>query len=74
MGRSPRGSTHEKFKEKWGAKAVAIQYGHLTLSKKRTYRSVLEPSPLERFVSETWKKVPLFLTRRVGHLAARHIP
>jgi len=74
LGRSPRGSSHQKFKQKWGAVPIETHYGYQTLSKKRVYRTVLEISPLEQFISEIWKRLPLVFTRRAGHFAARYIP
>jgi FemAB-related protein (PEP-CTERM system-associated) len=74
LGRSPRGSSHQQFKEKWGAVPVIMHYCHQALSTRRAYRTVLERSRMELLASGTWKHLPLFLTRRIGHWACRFIP
>jgi hypothetical protein len=74
LGRSPKGSTHQRFKEKWGAVPVEVHYSHRAYSSRRAYRSVAEASRLELLVSGLWKKTPLFVTRRAGPLVARYIP
>ena len=74
LGRSPRGTSHQRFKEKWGATAVPLHYGHLTISRKRDYRTVLEAGRLERLVSRTWTRLPLTLTRALGPRLVRYIP
>jgi len=74
LGRSPRGSSHQQFKQKWGAVPVEVYYCHRAFSARRAYRTVTEPNRLERLASEIWKRLPLALTRRAGHLACRYIP
>ncbi len=73
LGRSPIGSTHEKFKLKWGAEPLPVTYSVRTMGS-RPYRNVTAASRLERTATEIWKYLPLPLTRRVGHLVFRHLP
>ncbi len=74
LGRSPKGSTHIRFKRKWGARDVEVVYNVLVLDERRGYRNVTGLSPVFLAASETWKRLPLPLTRRLGPLFARYVP
>ncbi len=74
LGRSPNGSTHTRFKKKWGATPVPMFYSHLAISKRRVWTSVAEPTALQIRATEAWKKLPMPVARRIGHRLFRHIP
>jgi FemAB-related protein (PEP-CTERM system-associated) len=73
FGRSPRGSTHEAWKRKWGVREVPMFYNHLALGARR-WASVAEPTPLQVRAVQAYKRVPMPLARGLGHLLFRHIP
>ncbi len=74
LGRSPRGSSHDRFKRKWGALPVEVHYCHRAISDRRSYRTVSEPGRVELWASGIWKRLPLAFTSRLGHRAYRYIP
>ncbi len=74
LGRSPKGSTHEHFKLKWGAEPIDVAYSVKTISGRRRYRTVTEASALERRATRVWAKLPLSLTRTLGHYLYRYLP
>ncbi len=75
LGRSPRDSTHAQFKTKWGARAVPVYYNYRQLQKGKEYKyTPSDPPRLFVLASAIWKRLPLPITRLVGHRFARYIP
>ncbi len=74
FGRSPKGSTHSKFKKKWGTEAVQVFYNYRMLNPAKPYRNVTDPPKLFVLATHIWKRLPLFFTRATGHLFFRYIP
>ena len=74
FGRSPNGSTHAKFKLKWGAERIPLFYNYYVINPKKDYKTVGEPSSLFLLAAKVWRKLPLFVTKNIGHLLFRYIP
>ncbi len=74
LGRSPRESTHIRFKRKWGARDVAVRYNHLVVDPRRVYRNVATLPPAYRLATGVWKRLPLALTTLLGPRLARYVP
>jgi len=75
LGRSPKGSTHQQFKLKWGAQERPAVYNYLTMpGRERSYRSVASPSGWFLAASPLWKRTPLLVTRAMGHHIFRFVP
>jgi FemAB-related protein (PEP-CTERM system-associated) len=74
MGRSPVGSTHARFKTKWGCDELPVFYNHQLTREGARYRSVSEPSAMEQLATRVWKKMPLALTTTLGPRLFRYIP
>ncbi len=74
MGRSPKGSTHANFKQKWGAKAIPAFYNYRVINQRKKYRSVSQPTNLQLLATDIWKRLPLFAARLIGPHLFRHIP
>ncbi len=74
FGRSPKGSTHSRFKKKWGTEAIQVFYNYQVLNPAKTYRTVTNPSKLFVLATQVWKRLPLFFTRSTGHWFFRYIP
>jgi FemAB-related protein (PEP-CTERM system-associated) len=72
FGRSPRGSTHEQFKRKWGATPVSVYHSYWLRSGVR-YRSLADPPRLFRIAADLYRHTPLFFARRFGHWMARYV-
>jgi len=74
LGRSPKGSSHEKFKEKWGAQKLQAYYNYYLINRKFTYKTVSQPSYLFVSAVQVWKKLPVGITKWLGHRFFRYIP
>lgn len=74
LGRSPRGSTHEKFKKKWGARVRPVFYNYLVLNSSKAYKTTASPSTIQVAATRVWQHLPLWMTRRLGHRLFRYIP
>ena len=74
MGRSPRGSTHARFKQKWGCDELQTYYNYLLVNQRKRYRSVSRPSAVQRLAATIWKRLPLALTTALGPRLFRYIP
>lgn len=74
LGRSPKGSTHIRFKRKWGAKDVEVSYNYLVVNPRKSYRNVPTLPPAYRLATETWKRLPLTVTSLLGPRLARYVP
>jgi len=74
MGRSPRGSTHARFKAKWGCEERQAYYNYLVVNPRKSYRAVSRPSPLYVLATRVWQRLPLSLTTAIGPRLFRYIP
>lgn len=74
LGRSPKGSTHIRFKRKWGARDIAVRYNYLVVNPRKRYRNVTNLSPIYRYATQTWKRLPLAFTSTLGPHLARYVP
>jgi FemAB-related protein (PEP-CTERM system-associated) len=74
MGRSPRGSTHDRFKRKWGCHEVPLFYNYHVFNARKGYRSVSQPSRLQRVATRMWRHLPLAVTTLLGPRLCRYIP
>jgi predicted N-acyltransferase len=74
MGRSPRETTHSRFKLKWGCREVPIYYNYRMVSPAKPYRSVSRPTATQRMATEVWKRLPLAATTAIGPRLFRYIP
>lgn len=70
LGRSPKGSSHYKSKEKWGAKPQQLTY--LVYSGGAAEQGPLDKESLSFFI-ELWKKAPSFITDKVGGVLIKYI-
>jgi FemAB-related protein (PEP-CTERM system-associated) len=74
MGRSPRGSTHARFKAKWGCNEVQAFYNYRMIDARKEYRSVSQPSATQRLATRIWRRLPLAVTTALGPRLFRYIP
>lgn len=74
FGRSPKDSTHIRFKRKWGAEDVAVSYNYLVVNPRKSYRNVATLPPVYRLATDVWKRLPLPVTSWIGPRLARYIP
>ena len=51
LGRSPKASTHIRFKRKWGAEDVPVSYNYLVVNPRQSYRNVATLSPRYRYAT-----------------------
>ena len=72
FGRSKRGTGSFKFKEHWGFEAAAACL-RIFPGAASAMPNLSPTNPKYRFFIDTWKRLPLWLTRRVGPLLARHL-
>ncbi len=72
FGRSSKDSGTYRFKKQWGARPqpTCWQY-HL---RRGDFSSMRPDSPRNRWRVETWKKLPVWLTRQIGPMIVRGIP
>lgn len=73
LGRSPRGSSHARFKLKWGAREIPVFHNRLHL-KGRPRPFLSRPPRTFLLAAEAWKRVPLAVARGLGHHISRRIP
>jgi len=74
MGRSPRGSTHARFKLKWGCAELPVYYNYAVVRPGGRYRSVSRPSALNLLAVRVWRRLPLAVTSALGPRLFRYIP
>ncbi|HEU0133408.1 MAG TPA: FemAB family XrtA/PEP-CTERM system-associated protein [Allosphingosinicella sp.] len=70
FGRSKVGSGNHSFKMNWGMEPEPLRYGIRTAEGARP-RDVNPLSPGNRIKVEAWKKLPLWLSNRLGPMLAR---
>ena len=74
MGRSPRDSTHARFKKKWGCETLPAFYNYLVVNPRKRYRAVSRPAALHVLATRVWRHLPLPITTLVGPRLFRYIP
>jgi FemAB-related protein (PEP-CTERM system-associated) len=74
MGRSPRDSTHARFKQKWGCEERPAFYNYLVVNPRKPYRAVSRPAPLHVLATRIWRRLPLSVTTLLGPKLFRYIP
>ncbi len=73
LGRSSKDSGGEQFKRKWNADTLQL-YWQYVLRSRRDIPALNPSNPKYRMAIETWRRLPLSVTRVVGPLIARSIP
>ena len=74
MGRSPRGSTHARFKNKWGCAEIPLPYSYRVIGPRGRYRTVSRPSAMQRLAVNVWRRLPLAVTTTLGPRLFRYVP
>ncbi|MFQ5845881.1 MAG: GNAT family N-acetyltransferase, partial [Planctomycetota bacterium] len=72
FGRCDEGSSHLRFKLQWGGIADRLYWHRATTSGARPPEGYRR-DPRLRLASRIWRRLPLALTRRAGHLLMRHL-
>ncbi len=72
FGRSTRGSTHAETKRYWGCQETPLYYHYATQGRGAGAVKVTNPK-YERAI-RVWRRLPVWLTRRLGPPIARQIP
>lgn len=70
FGRSKVGSGNHSFKMNWGMEPEPLRYGIRTAPGAKP-RDINPASPRNRLKVEAWKRLPLFLSNRLGPVLAR---
>jgi len=73
FGRSREGTGAYHFKRHWGFEPVALPYQYI-LDGDREMPNVSPSNPKMRLAVDTWKRLPLPLTKVVGPLVTRYLP
>ena len=73
FGRSTPGEGTFKFKEQWGARALALHWEYI-LESRRTLPDTSPTNPKFQLAIELWKRLPLPLATRIGPRVVRGIP
>ncbi len=73
FGRSREGSGSYHFKRHWGFEPVPLPYQYI-LAKDREMPNLSPSNPKMHFAVETWKRLPLPLTKVVGPMLTRYLP
>jgi len=73
FGRSREGTGAYEFKRHWGFEPVPLPYQYI-LAPGQQMPNVSPSNPKMRFAVETWKRLPLPVTRLLGPLATRYLP
>ncbi len=73
FGRSTPGGGTFKFKEQWGAKPIPLHWQYW-LRDGNELPQVNTNNPKYHKAIETWKRIPVFLTKVIGPPLARNIP
>ena len=74
LGRSPKGSSHVRFKKKWGSEEVPICYNYRVINPAKQYTTVSRAPRIYVMATSVWKRLPLFVTRLLGPRICRYIP
>ena len=73
FGRSTRGSGTYRFKQQWGARPIQL-YWHYWLQDGTTLPALNPDNPRYALAIKVWKRLPLFITKRLGPLIVRNLP
>jgi FemAB-related protein (PEP-CTERM system-associated) len=73
FGRSREGTGAYNFKRHWGFEPVALPYQYI-LDGGRAMPNLSPSNPKMRLAVDTWKRLPLPLTKLVGPLVTRYLP
>jgi FemAB-related protein (PEP-CTERM system-associated) len=73
LGRSTAQSAAESFKKKWNAEVTQL-YWHYILRTRSEVPRLNPQNPRYRLAINTWRRLPLSVTRLVGPVIARSIP
>ena len=71
-GRSKQGTGSYSFKKNWGFEPQPLYYEY-ELVRAKTIPDVNPLNPKYRLLIETWKRMPLALTKLIGPMVARHL-
>ncbi len=76
MGRSPRGSGSEAFKQRWGSKPLPTYSLYLSTDGQAVYDPVgaHDNNARYRLFTEIWRRLPRPVVRSLGPRLRRHIP
>ena len=73
FGRSKRGSGSFEFKRHWGFEPTALHYQY-DLVGRRTIPDLSPKNPRFSLAIDAWKRMPLWLSRRLGPALVRYFP
>ena len=73
FGRSKKGSGSYDFKRHWGFEPVPLHYQYLLL-RQRTVPDLSPKNPKFSLAIECWKRMPLWLSQRLGPTLVRYFP
>jgi hypothetical protein len=73
LGRSQAEGSHEKFKEKFGAKSLLLPYQELTHNPSGWQAVTHEPEGLYEAFNRTWKRLPQRLATLIGPYVSRQV-
>jgi len=71
-GRSKQGTGSYSFKKNWGFEPQPLYYEYELVNAK-TVPDVNPLNPKYRLMIETWKRMPLALTKLIGPMVSRHL-
>lgn len=73
FGRSREGTGPYEFKRHWGFEPVPLPYQYVLL-RRRELPNLSPSNPRTKRLTETWKRLPLALTNRLGPVLTRWLP
>ena len=73
FGRSTVNASTHKFKKQWGAKEHSLHWHYWTQGN-ADVPEINPDNPKYKLVINIWRKLPIFVTNRVGPLLARNLP
>jgi hypothetical protein len=73
FGRSKRGTGACEFKRGWGMRETPLEYKYF-LVRSRQAPNLNPLNPKYRLLVETWKRLPLSLTKLIGPRIVRNFP
>jgi FemAB-related protein (PEP-CTERM system-associated) len=73
LGRSTKDSGGEQFKTKWNADAMQL-YWHYVLRTRNEIPALNPSNPKYQFAINTWRRLPVSVTKLIGPYISRNIP
>ena len=73
FGRSSKNSGTYRFKQQWGAKPKQL-YWHYWLAENTELPRLNPDNPKYALAINTWKRIPVFITRLIGPPIVRNLP